>query len=63
MAPFFNSSEPEIVMETGRALFSRLSPREEANLRYNGSRRLVTKKVNLQGVPTILRKSKELLTL
>ncbi|RHZ43317.1 uncharacterized protein CDV56_101073, partial [Aspergillus thermomutatus] len=50
-ADIMYTSEPEIVMEDGRALVPRLYPRKESNLRYNSSRRLVTKEVDPQLVP------------
>ncbi|KAF7155441.1 hypothetical protein CNMCM5623_007512 [Aspergillus felis] len=50
-ADIMYTSEPEIAMEDGRALIPRLYPRKESNLRYNSSRRLVTKEVDPQLVP------------
>lgn len=62
-ASIMYSSEPEIVMEDGRALIPRLYPRKESNLRYNSSRRLVTKEVDPQLVPVQMQTTDDFVTM
>ncbi|KAJ6024402.1 hypothetical protein N7540_005199 [Penicillium herquei] len=57
------SPEPEIYMEGGRAVIPRLYPRKNANLRYNTSRRVVTREADPKSEAVVIRNNGSSVTL